>query len=230
MINEIKWNANSSAWHKFWNTCNKLSILILFFVNSPHHKSHVNHEPSSDSKIQYLAGWIQCDWSSLMHSSLVPTISVFRLKLNEINIIHSGPLKLSPWVVLTKHICKKTSGHSSICAPTKPFYINTTTSNSVNLGSEEQLTIICSSLNECISFAVRVFYQVFLHVQKWKTMLQLHVTNTTNYIAWTWDRYPSTVRFHQTRVTWSLNTADNQCSAQIMVLWDGTLVNEYDPS
>jgi len=34
--------------------------------------------------------------TTTLHSSLVPTISVFRLKLNEINIIHSGPLKLSP--------------------------------------------------------------------------------------------------------------------------------------
>jgi hypothetical protein len=134
---------------------------------------------------------------------------VFRLKLTEINIIHSGSLKLSPWVVLTKHICKKTSRHSSICAPMKPSYINTRTSSYVNLGSEEQLTIMCSSLNECISFAVRVFYLVFLHVQKWKTMLHLHVTNTTNNIAWTWYRYPSKVRFHQTRVTWSRNTADS---------------------
>lgn len=154
--------------------------------------------------------------TTTLHSSLVPTISVFRLKLNEINIIHSGPLKLSPWVVLTKHICKKTSRHSRICAPMKPSYINTTTSSSVNLGCEEQLTIVCSSLNECILFAVRVFYLVFLHVQKWKTMLHLHVTNSTNKnIAWTWDRYPSTVRFHQTRVTWSLNTADSQCSETI---------------
>jgi len=62
----------------------------------------------------------------------------------------------------------------------KPSYINTTTSSSVNLGCEEQLTIVCSSLNECILFAVRVFYLVFLHVQKWKTMLHLHVTNSTN--------------------------------------------------
>ena len=37
------------------------------------------------------------------------------------------------------------------------------TSNSANLGYEEQLTIMCSSLNACILFAVRVFYQVFLH-------------------------------------------------------------------
>ena len=80
-------------------------------------------------------------------------------------------------------MCKKTSGHSSICVPTKPFYINATNSIPVNLESEEQLTIMCSSLNECISFAVHVLYQVFLHVQKWKTMLHLHVTNTTNNTA-----------------------------------------------
>lgn len=58
-------------------------------------------------------------------------------------------------------MCKKTSGHSSICVPTKPFYINATNSIPVNLESEEQLTIMCSSLNECISWVQYMYFIKF---------------------------------------------------------------------
>jgi hypothetical protein len=94
-IHEIKWNANSSAWQKFWNKCNNLSILILFFRYSSHQKSHI--KPQTVFWFQNtIPCWLKSMWSSLctttLHSSLVPTKNVLRLKLTEINISHSGLL------------------------------------------------------------------------------------------------------------------------------------------
>ena len=79
---------------KFWNTCNKLSILILFFVTCQTTNRLLIPEYNTLLAEFNVTGLALC--TTTLHPSLVPTIFVFRLKLTEINIIHSRPLKLSP--------------------------------------------------------------------------------------------------------------------------------------